>query len=107
MGADDQPVSNEVVYLFVEDSQKLTLTTDLKGIVLFSLDTTLWTDSVSLRVSWSVLFAEQFQGNVFMIGHCSHVGHMVSTNQLRLCFVLDCSTVDGWKWSMPVLIVVG
>lgn len=56
VGPDDQPVSNEAVYLFAEDSLTLTLTTDLKGIVLFSLDTTFWKDSVSLRVSWSVFY---------------------------------------------------
>uniref|UniRef100_A0A1A7Y2Z2 Alpha-2-macroglobulin-like 1 n=1 Tax=Iconisemion striatum TaxID=60296 RepID=A0A1A7Y2Z2_9TELE len=50
-GPNSQPVANEAVYLFVEDSQKLTLSTDLKGLVLFSLDTTFWKDSVSLRAT--------------------------------------------------------
>uniref|UniRef100_A0A8C6L8S2 Alpha-2-macroglobulin-like protein 1 n=1 Tax=Nothobranchius furzeri TaxID=105023 RepID=A0A8C6L8S2_NOTFU len=58
-GPNDQPIANEVVYLYVEDSTKITLSTDLKGLILFSLDTTYWKNSVSLRVCSSLfLFKE-------------------------------------------------
>ncbi|XP_070685213.1 alpha-2-macroglobulin [Pempheris klunzingeri] len=49
IGPDNKPVANEAVYLFAGDSQNLTLTTDMKGVASFSLDTTLWKDSVNLK----------------------------------------------------------
>lgn len=51
VGPDSQPVANELLYLFVEDSKKMMLTTDAKGIAQFSLDTSEWKSSVSLKVS--------------------------------------------------------
>ncbi|XP_069577571.1 alpha-2-macroglobulin isoform X1 [Brachyistius frenatus] len=51
VGADNMPVANEPVYLSAGDSQKLTLTTDTKGMALFSLDTSLWKDQVSLMAT--------------------------------------------------------
>lgn len=53
VGPDEKPIANEVVYLSAGDSQKLTLTTDLKGMASFSLDTANWTNSVGLKVSHS------------------------------------------------------
>ncbi|XP_043975302.1 alpha-2-macroglobulin-like protein 1 isoform X1 [Gambusia affinis] len=50
VGPDSQPVANELLYLFVEDSKKMMLTTDAKGISQFSLDTSEWKGSVSLKV---------------------------------------------------------
>lgn len=50
VGPDNKPVSNEAVYLFVGDSLNLALTTDVKGMASFSLDTSLWKDGVSLKV---------------------------------------------------------
>ncbi|KAM3875368.1 alpha-2-macroglobulin [Diretmus argenteus] len=54
-GPDSRPVANKPVYLSVrsplklsEVSENLTLTTDNQGVALFSLDTSLWKDSVSL-----------------------------------------------------------
>uniref|UniRef100_A0A3B5LAP7 A2ML1 protein n=1 Tax=Xiphophorus couchianus TaxID=32473 RepID=A0A3B5LAP7_9TELE len=49
VGPDSQPVANELLYLFVEDSKKMMLTTDAKGIAQFSLDTSEWKSSVSLK----------------------------------------------------------
>lgn len=50
VGPDSKPVANEAVYLFARDSQNVTLTTDMRGMASFSLDTTLWKDTVSLKV---------------------------------------------------------
>ncbi|XP_054901694.1 alpha-2-macroglobulin-like protein 1 isoform X1 [Poeciliopsis prolifica] len=50
VGPDSQPVANELLYLLVEDSKKMMLTTDTKGIAQFSLDTSEWKSSVSLKV---------------------------------------------------------
>ncbi|XP_042270737.1 alpha-2-macroglobulin-like protein 1 isoform X1 [Thunnus maccoyii] len=49
IGPDNKPVTNEPVYLFIGDSQNLTLTTDMKGMASFSLDTSLWEDTVHLK----------------------------------------------------------
>uniref|UniRef100_A0AAQ6A9J0 NTR domain-containing protein n=1 Tax=Amphiprion ocellaris TaxID=80972 RepID=A0AAQ6A9J0_AMPOC len=51
VGPDNKPASNEPVYLSAGDLQKLVLTTDRKGVALFSLDTSLWKDSVYLVAS--------------------------------------------------------
>ncbi|XP_030599943.1 alpha-2-macroglobulin isoform X2 [Archocentrus centrarchus] len=51
VGPDSKPVANEPVYLFVGGSLKLTLSTDMKGVALFSLDTSLWKDTVHLTAS--------------------------------------------------------
>ncbi|XP_039985815.1 alpha-2-macroglobulin-like protein 1 isoform X2 [Xiphias gladius] len=51
IGPDNKPVTNEPVYLFVNDSHNITLTTDKKGMASFSLGTSLWNDSVNLRAS--------------------------------------------------------
>lgn len=51
VGPDNKPVANEAVYLFVGSSLKLELTTDVKGVALFSLSTSLWKDSVHLKAS--------------------------------------------------------
>ncbi|XP_075996556.1 alpha-2-macroglobulin-P isoform X2 [Genypterus blacodes] len=51
-GPDSKPVASEPVYLFVsasEVTQNVTLTTDSRGLSSFSLNTSLWKDSVSLR----------------------------------------------------------
>ncbi|XP_018548785.1 alpha-2-macroglobulin isoform X1 [Lates calcarifer] len=50
VGPDNKPVVNEPVYLFENDSQNVTLTTDKDGMASFSLDTSLWKDTVNLRV---------------------------------------------------------
>uniref|UniRef100_UPI0037E9016A alpha-2-macroglobulin-like protein 1 n=1 Tax=Semicossyphus pulcher TaxID=241346 RepID=UPI0037E9016A len=50
-GPDDKPVSNEEVYLSANNKQSTTLTTDMQGLSAFSLDTTNWEGSVSLRAS--------------------------------------------------------
>nr|XP_020476381.1 alpha-2-macroglobulin-like [Monopterus albus] len=47
-GPGNHPIANEPVYLLGGDSQNLTLTTDMKGMASFSLDTSLWTDHFSL-----------------------------------------------------------
>ncbi|XP_034723150.1 alpha-2-macroglobulin isoform X2 [Etheostoma cragini] len=49
IGPDNKAVPNEAVYLFVGDSQNLTLTTDMKGMASFSLDTALWQNTVNLN----------------------------------------------------------
>uniref|UniRef100_A0A669EQ82 Alpha-2-macroglobulin n=1 Tax=Oreochromis niloticus TaxID=8128 RepID=A0A669EQ82_ORENI len=51
VGPDNKPVANEPVYLFVGSSLKLALTTDVNGVALFSLGTSLWKDSVHLKAS--------------------------------------------------------
>lgn len=53
VGPDEKPIANEAVYLSAGDSQKLTLTTDRKGMASFSLDTANWTNSVGLKVGHS------------------------------------------------------
>lgn len=55
VGPDNKPVANEAVYLFVGSSLKLELTTDVKGVALFSLSTSLWKDSVHLKVGYIVM----------------------------------------------------
>lgn len=49
-GPDNKPVADESVYLVATSSQNITLTTDKKGMALFSLDTSLWEDTVNLQV---------------------------------------------------------
>ncbi|XP_031139390.1 alpha-2-macroglobulin isoform X3 [Sander lucioperca] len=49
IGPDNKAVADEAVYLFVSDSQNLTLTTDMAGMASFSLDTALWKDTVTLK----------------------------------------------------------
>uniref|UniRef100_H2L617 Alpha-2-macroglobulin-like protein 1 n=1 Tax=Oryzias latipes TaxID=8090 RepID=H2L617_ORYLA len=49
-GADGSPIANQAVYLYVVDSLESTLYTDQKGIAVFSLDTSSWSESVSLSV---------------------------------------------------------
>ncbi|XP_055082067.1 alpha-2-macroglobulin isoform X2 [Periophthalmus magnuspinnatus] len=52
VGADSKPVPNEKVYLTVRKySENITLTTDHKGMASFSLDTSLWEDSVAVHAS--------------------------------------------------------
>ncbi|XP_077422372.1 alpha-2-macroglobulin-like protein 1 isoform X2 [Vanacampus margaritifer] len=48
-GPDKKPVANEPVYLFAPDSVNLTLTTNTKGVALFSLNTSNWRDHVNLK----------------------------------------------------------
>lgn len=48
VGPGFKPVANENVYVSSSNSQNLTLTTDLKGMASFSLDTSLWKDSITL-----------------------------------------------------------
>lgn len=55
VGPDNKPVVNEPVYLFENDSQNVTLTTDKDGMASFSLDTSLWKDTVNLRVGYCFL----------------------------------------------------
>ncbi|XP_015250542.1 PREDICTED: pregnancy zone protein-like [Cyprinodon variegatus] len=50
VGADGQPVANELLYLFVENDKTLALTTNAKGMATFSLDTSRWTGSISIKV---------------------------------------------------------
>ncbi|XP_010738618.1 alpha-2-macroglobulin isoform X2 [Larimichthys crocea] len=52
VGPDNKPVANEAVHLSYVDTQRETLTTDVKGMASFSLNTTAWTDVVSLK-AWS------------------------------------------------------
>lgn len=54
-GADGSPIANQAVYLYVVDSLEFTLYTDQKGIAVFSLDTSSWSESVSLSVSGDLL----------------------------------------------------
>lgn len=58
VGPDNKPVTNEAVYLFARDAQNLTLTTDMKGMASFSLDTALWKDTMNLMVGY--FFSELF-----------------------------------------------
>ncbi|XP_023284214.1 alpha-2-macroglobulin-like isoform X1 [Seriola lalandi dorsalis] len=51
VGPDNKPVVNEPVYLFAGESQNATLTTNSFGMASFSLDTSLWKDSVNLKAS--------------------------------------------------------
>ncbi|KAK9520438.1 hypothetical protein VZT92_020324 [Zoarces viviparus] len=51
IGPDKTPVANETVYLFTGNSLQLTLTTDARGTASFSLDTTLWKDTVDMKVT--------------------------------------------------------
>ncbi|KAM7399816.1 hypothetical protein PAMP_019060 [Pampus punctatissimus] len=48
VGPDKRPAANEHVYMFIQNLHNLTLTTDMKGIASFSLDTSLWKDTVFL-----------------------------------------------------------
>ncbi|XP_078790051.1 alpha-2-macroglobulin-like isoform X2 [Oryzias latipes] len=50
-GADGSPIANQAVYLYVVDSLEFTLYTDQKGIAVFSLDTSSWSESVSLSAT--------------------------------------------------------
>ncbi|MEQ2220467.1 hypothetical protein ILYODFUR_005762, partial [Ilyodon furcidens] len=50
VGPDNRPVANELLYLFVEDSKKMVLTTDSSGITQFTLNTSDWAAPVSLKV---------------------------------------------------------
>uniref|UniRef100_A0A3B3DR65 Macroglobulin domain-containing protein n=1 Tax=Oryzias melastigma TaxID=30732 RepID=A0A3B3DR65_ORYME len=45
------PIANQAVYLYVQDSLTFTLSTDQNGLATFSLDTSSWSESVSLSVS--------------------------------------------------------
>ncbi|XP_060928722.1 alpha-2-macroglobulin [Limanda limanda] len=47
-GPDNKPVANELVYLLATLLQNVTLTTDKKGMASFSLDTSLWKDTLAL-----------------------------------------------------------
>ncbi|XP_046891299.1 alpha-2-macroglobulin-like isoform X2 [Hypomesus transpacificus] len=52
VGPDSSPAANELVYLFLQTGAPVnnwTLTTDSKGMVPFSLDTSLWSEHVSLQ----------------------------------------------------------
>ncbi|KAM9733483.1 alpha-2-macroglobulin isoform 1-T1 [Menidia menidia] len=51
VGADNRPVANEAVYLSVGVSAPILLTTDLKGIAPFSLDTSAWKNSANLMAN--------------------------------------------------------
>ncbi|XP_053176559.1 alpha-2-macroglobulin isoform X2 [Scomber japonicus] len=51
IGPDNKPVANEPVYLFIGDAESSTLTTDMKGMASFSLDTSLWNSGVSLKAT--------------------------------------------------------
>ena len=53
IGPDSKPVASEPVNLFVNESHNITLTTDKTGTAPFSLDTSLWTGSVNLRVGYN------------------------------------------------------
>uniref|UniRef100_A0A3B3CGI1 Alpha-2-macroglobulin-like 1 n=1 Tax=Oryzias melastigma TaxID=30732 RepID=A0A3B3CGI1_ORYME len=55
VGADGSPIANQAVYLYVQDSLTFTLSTDQNGLATFSLDTSSWSESVSLSgTSWDV-----------------------------------------------------
>ncbi|XP_020512318.2 alpha-2-macroglobulin-like protein 1 [Labrus bergylta] len=51
IGPDNQPVSNAYVTLSTSSSQRVKLTTDTSGMASFSLDTSLWKDTVSLTAT--------------------------------------------------------
>ncbi|XP_034024094.1 alpha-2-macroglobulin isoform X2 [Thalassophryne amazonica] len=51
IGPDLKPVVSEPVYLFAYELQNITLMTDKNGMASFSLDTSLWKNSVSLKAS--------------------------------------------------------
>ncbi|XP_020782533.2 alpha-2-macroglobulin isoform X2 [Boleophthalmus pectinirostris] len=52
VGPDSKPVANEKVYVTIgKYSENVTLTTDQKGMASFSLDTSLWKDSVTVHAS--------------------------------------------------------
>ncbi|RVE75122.1 hypothetical protein OJAV_G00013710 [Oryzias javanicus] len=54
VGADDSPFVFQPVYLYIEGSLAYTFYTDQKGITTFSLDTSLWSDSVSLSATTTI-----------------------------------------------------
>ncbi|XP_031697903.1 alpha-2-macroglobulin-like protein 1 [Anarrhichthys ocellatus] len=64
IGPDKTPVANETVHLFTGNSLKLTLTTDARGTASFSLDTTLWKDTVDMKATSSKEETEEYVGNV-------------------------------------------
>ncbi|XP_040902892.1 alpha-2-macroglobulin isoform X2 [Toxotes jaculatrix] len=49
IGPDNKPVANEPVYLFAGESESITLTTGTNGMALFSLNTSQWKDTVTLK----------------------------------------------------------
>ncbi|XP_036070459.1 alpha-2-macroglobulin-like protein 1 [Oryzias melastigma] len=51
VGADGSPIANQAVYLYVQDSLTFTLSTDQNGLATFSLDTSSWSESVSLSAT--------------------------------------------------------
>ncbi|KAF6734882.1 Alpha-2-macroglobulin-like protein 1 [Oryzias melastigma] len=51
VGADSSPIANQAVYLYVQDSLTFTLYTDQNGLATFSLDTSSWSESVSLSAT--------------------------------------------------------
>ncbi|XP_056298071.1 alpha-2-macroglobulin isoform X2 [Pseudoliparis swirei] len=51
IGADKQAVANEAVYLSSHGTATATVTTDLRGVAFFSLDTALWNNTVFINAS--------------------------------------------------------
>ncbi|KAK2847484.1 hypothetical protein Q5P01_010483 [Channa striata] len=51
IGPNNKAVANEAVYLFASNSQDVVLTTDTKGMASFSLDTSLWKGTLTLKAS--------------------------------------------------------
>ncbi|XP_024144818.1 alpha-2-macroglobulin-like protein 1 isoform X3 [Oryzias melastigma] len=54
VGADGSPVVFHAVYLYIKDSLAYTFYTDQNGIATFSLDTSLWSESVSLSATTTI-----------------------------------------------------
>uniref|UniRef100_A0A7N8WRB9 Alpha-2-macroglobulin-like n=1 Tax=Mastacembelus armatus TaxID=205130 RepID=A0A7N8WRB9_9TELE len=53
IGPDNNPVASELVHLLAGEAQNIMLTTDGKGMALFSLDTSSWQGTVTLEVGYS------------------------------------------------------
>uniref|UniRef100_A0A3Q3N8V5 Alpha-2-macroglobulin-like n=1 Tax=Mastacembelus armatus TaxID=205130 RepID=A0A3Q3N8V5_9TELE len=73
IGPDNNPVASELVHLLAGEAQNIMLTTDGKGMALFSLDTSSWQGTVTLEVGYSssvdilTLCSEKHVLNVFYI----------------------------------------
>ncbi|XP_045929763.1 alpha-2-macroglobulin isoform X2 [Micropterus dolomieu] len=77
VGPDSKPVASEAVYLFVGDTQNVTLTTDMNGMASFSLDTTLWKDTVNLKAtSRKTAASEPYVHNVRRAEHRAAYHHV-------------------------------
>ncbi|XP_054650365.1 alpha-2-macroglobulin isoform X2 [Dunckerocampus dactyliophorus] len=63
-GPDKKPVANEPVYIYGPNSFNLTLTTNVKGVASFSLNTSLWKDKVNLKAKSRLVADEPYVADV-------------------------------------------